>query len=131
MAATQLVLLCWLGLFLAVRHTSDERRTDIGLLKLRGASPWRIWALTAQQSAVPMLAGAAVGWALGFFAAAGLAGSLAGPAHASSTALSLAAAAVACVGALVAAIVAEWRSLGAPVVGAAAPGARPAPGLAG
>ncbi|HEY7224989.1 MAG TPA: hypothetical protein VH561_15550, partial [Micromonosporaceae bacterium] len=36
-AAVQLVLLCWVGLFLAVRHTSQERRLDIGLFKLRGA----------------------------------------------------------------------------------------------
>jgi hypothetical protein len=50
----QLVLLCWVGLFLAVRHTSDDRQGDIGLLKLRGAPPWRIWALAAQQSALPM-----------------------------------------------------------------------------
>ena len=122
-AATQLVVLCWFALFLAVRHTSDERRPDIGLLKLRGTRRWRIWALTAQQSALPMVVGAVLGWGLGYLAAAALAGDLAGLAATVDTdpartlRLSMLAAAGACVGALVAAVVAEWRSLRSPVVG--------------
>ncbi len=121
-AAAQLVLICWVGLFLAVRHTSDERRGDIGLLKLRGAAPSRIWALTAQQSALPMVIGAVLGWLLGYLAAAGLARSLSAPAHTAATDpvrslwLSIAAAALACLGALASAVAAEWRALGAPVV---------------
>ncbi|HEV8166011.1 MAG TPA: FtsX-like permease family protein, partial [Actinomycetota bacterium] len=112
-ATVQLVLLCWVGLFLAVRHTSDDRQGDIGLLKLRGAPAWRTWALAAQQSALPMVAGALVGWVLGYLAASALAGT---PAKGGALGLSLLAVALACLGALVAAVVAEWRSLGAPVV---------------
>jgi ABC-type antimicrobial peptide transport system permease subunit len=120
-AATQLVLLCWFALFLAVRHTADERRPDIGLLKLRGAVGWRIWSLTAQQSALPMLTGAVLGWGMGYLAAALLAGGLTAPVTTvdsdPSAALgwSALAATVACVGALAAAVLAEWSTLRAPV----------------
>ena len=122
-AATQLVVLCWFALFLAVRHTSEERRPDIGLLKLRGTASWRVWALMTQQSALPMVVGAVLGWGLGYLAAAALARDLTGLAATVDTdpartlRLSMLASAGACVGALVAAAVAEWRSLRAPVVG--------------
>ena len=122
-AATQLVGLCWFVLFLAVRHSSEERRPDIGLLKLRGAAPWRIWMLTAQQSTLPMIAGAAVGWVLGYLAAGVLARDLLGLARTADTdpamtlRWSLAAAGAACLGALIAATVAEWGALRSSVVG--------------
>src|SRR5262245_16660094 len=69
-ATLQLVLLCWFALYLAVRQTAQSRQPDIGLLKLRGSARWRIGTLTALQSAVPMVAGVAVGWLLGYLAAA-------------------------------------------------------------
>src|SRR5262249_3114827 len=122
-AATQLVLLCWFALFLAVRHTADERRPDIGLLKLRGAAGWRMWSLAAQQSALPMLTGAVLGWGLGYLAAAVLAGGVAAPAAtvdsgpAVALRWSVLAALVACGGALAAALLAEWSTLRAPVAG--------------
>lgn len=109
-AALQLVLLCWFALYLAVRYTSDARRPDIGLLRLRGANGWRVWGLTALQSAVPMVVGAAVGWALGLAVAGVIAGQwpgLAGPALVQSL---LVAAAVG-VGALVVSLAAETRAL--------------------
>jgi hypothetical protein len=118
----QLVLICWVGLFLAVRQTAEERRADIGLLKLRGTPPWRIWALTAQQSALPMIAGTVVGWGLGFVAAGALAVSPLAPARtdgidpATSLWISAAAAAAACLGALATVVAAEWGALGAPVL---------------
>jgi hypothetical protein len=118
-AAAQLLLLCWFCLFLAVRHTAEERRTDIGMLKLRGASRWRVWALTAQQSGWPMLAGTVVGWGLGYLAASLLL-RLGNPARVPMTggaALSVAAAVLAAVGALAVATAAEWRALGTPVTG--------------
>ena len=64
-AATQLLVLCWFGLFFAVRHTAEQRRPDVGLLKLRGSAPWRQWTLAIGQSALPMLLGAVVGAAAG------------------------------------------------------------------
>jgi hypothetical protein len=117
-AAAQVLLLCWFCLFLAVRHTAEERRPDIGMLKLRGAARWRVWALTAQQSGLPMLAGAVVGWGLGYLAALALVrwNSASAP-LAGGALLSVAAAAVAVLGALAVATAAEWRSLGTPVTG--------------
>src|SRR5262249_6161656 len=115
-AATQLVLLCWFALFLAVRHTADERRPDIGLLKLRGAASWRIWSLTAQQSALPMLTGAVLGWLLRDAAAAVLAGGPPSP-TAEALRLSIVVSIAVCVGAFAAAVGAEWSTLRAPVAG--------------
>src|SRR6266498_1905131 len=68
-AAAQLLLLCWLALFVAVQNTARDRRPDVGLLKLRGSGRLRTFALVAGQSAVPMLAGAALGHAAGYAAA--------------------------------------------------------------
>ncbi|WP_344131683.1 FtsX-like permease family protein, partial [Luedemannella flava] len=120
-AVAQLLLLCWFALFLAVRHTAEERRPDIGLLKLRGAAAWRFWALTAEQSAWPMLIGAVVGWAGGYLAArvlADLAGGAGLPGVGGrSLWLSLAAAGVAAFGALASAVIAESRALGSSVTG--------------
>lgn len=120
-AVAQLLLLCWFALFLAVRHTAEERRPDIGLLKLRGAAAWRVWALTAEQSAWPMLIGAVVGWVGGYLAAvalARLAGGATVPAIGGTPLwLSLAAAGVAAFGALASAVIAEWRALGSSVTG--------------
>ncbi len=48
--AGQLLLLCWLALYLSVKYTGEERRPDIGLLKLRGSARSRIWALVGGQS---------------------------------------------------------------------------------
>jgi hypothetical protein len=120
--AAQLVLICWVGLFLAVRHTSEGRRGDIGLLKLRGTAPWRVWALTAQQSGLPMLAGTLLGAVLGFAAAAALTSAGTGLLDTASIEpttmlwLSIAAALLAGLGGLVVAVVAERRTIQAPVV---------------
>ncbi|HEY7225580.1 MAG TPA: FtsX-like permease family protein, partial [Micromonosporaceae bacterium] len=125
----QLVLLCWVGLFLAVRHTSQERRLDIGLFKLRGARTRRVWALVALQSGLPMLAGTVVGVVVGFAAAAGLANSVGGSVRAGvwgvarssvvpvavTVWVSVAAAVVAGLGGLVAALAAEGRTIRTPV----------------
>jgi hypothetical protein len=135
-AAVQLLLLCWVGLFLAVRHTADERRADIGLLKLRGSARWRLWTLTAEPSALPMLAGAVLGWGLGYLVAAATAGGagqhntaggagqhntagggfVAGGDVATTLGLSAAAAGIAAFGALVTAVAAERSVLRAPVL---------------
>jgi hypothetical protein len=63
-AAIQLLLLCWFGLFFAVRHAAEQRRPDIGLLKLRGTGAGRLWTLSAGQTAVPLVLGAVAGAAL-------------------------------------------------------------------
>ena len=110
-AALELVLLSWFALYLAVRQTSDSRRMDIGLLKLRGSSRWRIWTLTAQQSALPMLAGLLVGGGLGYASAVALTGGARLDGTGAMLALSAAVAAAVGIGSLLAAIAAELSVL--------------------
>src|SRR6266540_3068781 len=97
-AAAQLLLLCWLALFVAVQNTARDRRPDVGLLKLRGSGWLRTFALVAGQSAVPMLAGAVLGHAAGYAAARAVDGEVARMTYP----LALAATALAVLGALVA-----------------------------
>jgi FtsX-like permease family protein len=109
----ELLVLCWVALYLAVRHGAQERHRDIGLLKLRGAGRPRMLVLALGQSALPLLAGGA----LGLLAASPLRpGSAvdAGTARIADLA-SLAAAGVAVLGALLAAAFAERRALSTPV----------------
>jgi putative ABC transport system permease protein len=116
-AAAQLLVLCWFALFFAVRHTAEQRRPDIGLLKLRGSNRWRVWSLTAQQSVLPMVAGAVVGAAAGLGLARLLGGELGDPDRVRLAGLmSLAAVGAAGLGALAAAIAADWRGIGSGVI---------------
>ncbi|MEV4621313.1 FtsX-like permease family protein [Asanoa sp. NPDC049573] len=112
-AAVQLLVLCWFGLFFAVRHTAEQRRPDIGLLKLRGAARWRLWYLAIAQSAVPMVLGAVGGTALGL----GVARLVAGNVTDSGTAavMSGIAALAALVGAVLAAVAADAGGMRTPV----------------
>ena len=102
-AAAELLVLCWFALFLAIRQTAQERRTDTALLALRGATRVRMLAVVAGQTAVPMLLAATVGATIGY-------------ALWHSTLL-LAAVAVgsAVLGALSMSMLAEWRTLRVPV----------------
>ncbi|WP_326562913.1 FtsX-like permease family protein [Micromonospora sp. NBC_01796] len=116
-AAVELLLLCWFALYFAVRHTAEQRRADIGLVKLRGGARWRVTALVMLQSALPMVTGALVGVGLGVLAARLLSGAIADPGRsATATALSLAAAGTAMAGALVAVVFADSRAIGSGVV---------------
>jgi hypothetical protein len=110
----ELLAICWVALYLAVRHGAQERRRDIGLLKLRGSGRARMLLLALGQSAVPML----IGGAVGLIAALPLRpapGTVDAATARQADALSLAAVAVAVLGALVAAAIAERRALTAPV----------------
>ncbi|MBX6750173.1 MAG: hypothetical protein IRY85_10975, partial [Micromonosporaceae bacterium] len=71
--AAQLVLVSWVALFLAVRHTAEERRADIAMLKLRGTPGRRLGTLIGLSSGLPMLGGTGLGAAAGFVAAAAFA----------------------------------------------------------
>ncbi len=113
MAAVQLLVLCWFGLFFAVRHTAEQRRPDIGLLKLRGAARWRLWYLAIAQSAVPMLFGAVAGTAAGLGVARLVAGEV--PDTASAALISGIAALAALVGAVLAAVAADAGGMRATV----------------
>ncbi|MEV4507469.1 FtsX-like permease family protein [Dactylosporangium sp. NPDC049525] len=65
----QALALCWLALGIVGRHTALDRRPDIALLKLRGATQRRMFRLTAGQHLVPMLAALPVGLLLGYVGA--------------------------------------------------------------
>ncbi len=115
--AAQLLVLCWFALYLAGRSTGADRRVDVAMLKLRGATFGRLLRLTATHTATPILAGLVPGVVLGYLAARWLAGPLTEPGR-STLAWELAAGAVvlAVCGAVVAVMVAEWRTLRAPIV---------------
>ena len=68
MVAAQLLLLCWLSVFLASRHTAEDRRPDLALLKLRGLRPRDLWAFSGRVLAIPLMAGAALGCLAGYAA---------------------------------------------------------------
>ncbi|GIF71275.1 FtsX-like permease family protein [Asanoa siamensis] len=112
-AAVQLLVLCWFGLFFAVRHTAEQRRPDLGLLKLRGAARWRLWHLAIAQSAVPMLFGALGGAALGLGVARLVAGDV--PDAGSAAVFSGVAALAALLGAVLAAVAADAGGMRASV----------------
>jgi hypothetical protein len=116
-AAAQLLALCWFALFFAARHTAEQRRGDIGLLRLRGQASWRVWALTAAQTVLPMLAGVPLGAAAGVAGARLLAGDIAEPQRArSALVLCLVAAVLAGLAALLAAAAAYGRGFSAGVL---------------
>ncbi|HEU5111299.1 MAG TPA: FtsX-like permease family protein, partial [Micromonosporaceae bacterium] len=112
-----LLILCWFALFLSVQATAQDRRPDLGWLRLHGMTRWRTWQLGFGQTALPLLGGGLLGAALGFAVARWYGGDVTDPATARSAALLAAgAAAVAVLGALVAAVVAQWRLMRATVV---------------
>ncbi|MER7003969.1 ABC transporter permease [Dactylosporangium sp. NPDC000555] len=114
--AFQLLVLCWFALYLAVKYTGEERRPDIGLVKLRGAPRGRIWALVSGQSALPMVAGAVLGLPIGYAVATAIAGRIRdATVNEQAAALSVGAVALAVLGALLAALLAERRALSSSV----------------
>ncbi|GIH13505.1 ABC transporter permease [Rugosimonospora africana] len=114
--AVQLLALSWFALFLAGRFTSQDRRRDVALLKLRGATFGRLLRLAAGQSAAPILAGTVLGVGLGYLLARLSAGEVTGPGRTTlAWELSAGAVVLAVAGALLAIIASEWRILRAPV----------------
>jgi hypothetical protein len=111
-AGLPLVPLAWFVIFLAVRYATEARRTELGVVALRGVRAPRRWWLAAGENLVPIAAGALLGYRLG----PGLVGWLArtrlgvpgSDPHAVRYAL------VAGVGALVAVLLAQARDLTRP-----------------
>ncbi|MFF5081533.1 ABC transporter permease [Actinoplanes sp. NPDC000266] len=64
-AAGQALLLAWFAIGLAGRFTGRDRRSDAGLLKLRGTTYGGILRLSAAQHVVPLAGGALIGWLAG------------------------------------------------------------------
>ncbi|HEY6596199.1 MAG TPA: FtsX-like permease family protein [Asanoa sp.] len=114
-SVAELLAVCWIALFLAVRHGGAVRRREVGLLKLRGAGRWRMLALSVGQSAVPMIVGGVVGVVVGLALVRPRADVLSPQTARIADLGSLGAAAVAVLGSLLAATVAERRTLRAPV----------------
>ncbi|MEV0561952.1 FtsX-like permease family protein [Dactylosporangium sp. NPDC050588] len=65
----QAIMLCWLALAVVGRHTAQDRRADVALLKLRGGTRRRIVHLAAGQHLAPMLAALPLGLLLGWLGA--------------------------------------------------------------
>jgi hypothetical protein len=116
LAAVSLVLLAWLGLLLAAGHAVDARRTELGLLRLRGTAEWSRWWLGLGEAGLAILAGAPLGYLAGYGLVALAVGAMlpgAGPVGPSWQPLRWAAVAV--LGALLAIVAAQRRTLAAPV----------------
>ncbi|GAA5182312.1 hypothetical protein GCM10023322_19040 [Rugosimonospora acidiphila] len=113
----ELVLFGWFALFLAVTMGATARRADLGLVKLRGLAPRRIWILAGAQSALPVLAGVVPGALLGWVLARATAGAVQDRSQVLwAVLLAAGAAAVAVLGGLLAALVAERRTVRTGVV---------------
>ncbi|MFG2042881.1 FtsX-like permease family protein [Dactylosporangium sp. NPDC048998] len=70
----QALALCWLALAVVGRHTAQDRRQDVALLKLRGATRRRTARLIVGQHLLPMLIAVPVGVPLGIAGARAAAG---------------------------------------------------------
>ncbi|MEV4351423.1 FtsX-like permease family protein [Actinoplanes sp. NPDC049596] len=64
-AAGQTLLLAWFALGLAGRFTGRDRRSDAGLLLLRGTTRGGVLRLAAGQHLLPLAGGALIGWLAG------------------------------------------------------------------
>lgn len=117
LGAGTVVLLSWLVLFAAVGVAVDDRRSEQGLLLLRGVQRRRLWTLAIVESAVPVLVAFPLGCAVAAFTVKVLAAqTLVGAGKIGLGAAALAFAGAAAVGALAAVLLAQLRSLSAPVV---------------
>jgi hypothetical protein len=75
-ALAQVLVLAWFALGLAGRLTGRDRRSDAGLLKLRGATGGGLLRLAAGQHLVPLGVGAVLGLPIGIVASRLVAGEL-------------------------------------------------------
>ncbi|MDG6100911.1 FtsX-like permease family protein [Dactylosporangium aurantiacum] len=113
-AWVQALVLCWLALAIAGRHTAQDRRPDIALLKLRGSTRLRMLRLTAGQHLLPMLVALPVGVLLGVLGARVAAGAGV-PTTTAATQLTAAAVAAAFVVGLAVLVLGEVATFRAPV----------------
>ncbi|GIH13506.1 ABC transporter permease [Rugosimonospora africana] len=112
-AGVPLVALAWFVIFLAVGYGTGDRRFELGLVALRGASRPTRWLLASGEYLIAIVIGAIVGYPVGLAAMGALASvRLDGP---GSTSGALPYALVAGVGAVLAALLAQRRELFTPV----------------
>jgi putative ABC transport system permease protein len=114
--AFEVVALGWFALVIVLRALAADRRSDVGLVLLRGLPGRNMWALFAQQNTIPILVAAPIGAALGY-AVARLA---TGPIHVASRArdaliLGGVALVVVLIGAVLAAAFADRRRRNTPI----------------
>ncbi|MGE5831146.1 MAG: ABC transporter permease [Micromonosporaceae bacterium] len=67
-AAVPLILLCCFVVFLAAASTTQARRVELGMLKLRGTGQLDRWWLACAEVVLPVLAGGIVGYLVGHVA---------------------------------------------------------------
>ncbi|WP_157239828.1 FtsX-like permease family protein [Catenuloplanes japonicus] len=116
LAGLPLVLLAWFVLYFAITFGAGLRRSEAGLHALRGTPPGVRWALASAEAALPVLAGAPIGYLAAWLivsvmAATTMPGAPAVTPHADSVLY----AAVAVGGALLIGLIAQWRTVSAPV----------------
>ncbi|MFI5845095.1 hypothetical protein ACIA8K_35870 [Catenuloplanes sp. NPDC051500] len=116
LAGLPLVLLAWFVLYFAITFGAGLRRAEAGLHALRGTPPGVRWALASAEAALPVLAGAPIGYlAAWLIIAVTAANTLPGAPAVTPTADSLGYAAAAVGGALLIGLIAQWRTVSAPV----------------
>ncbi|MFV2083703.1 FtsX-like permease family protein [Micromonospora sp. LOL_021] len=116
-AAVPLVILCLFVVFMAVAAGTVARRTELGLLALRGTPRRARWLLAAGEPAVAIALGAPVGYLLGSVFVGVLAGlRLEGRFAPVTSGTAVLAGCATLVGALAVAILAQRRELASPVV---------------
>ncbi|WJK37486.1 FtsX-like permease family protein [Solwaraspora sp. WMMA2065] len=117
-AAVPLVVLCLFVVFVAVAAGTVARRTELGLIALRGTPRRTRWTLAAGEPAVAITLGAPVGYLLGSVAVGLLAGLRLeeGRFAPVSSGAAVLAGCAAFVGALLAVLAAQRRELASPVV---------------
>jgi putative ABC transport system permease protein len=116
LAGLPLVLLAWFVLYFAITFGAGLRRSEAGLHALRGTPPGVRWALASAEAALPVLAGAPIGYlAAWLIVSVTAAGTLPGASAVTPTADSLGYTAAAVGGALLIGLIAQWRTVSAPV----------------
>jgi putative ABC transport system permease protein len=114
--AALLIVLCWFVIYLAVTQTAESRRSELGMLKLRGLSAADRWWLAVAETSVPVVAGALAGYVAGHGAVWAFAAATSDGGQTAITLGPLPYAVIALAGALVASLVALRRDLLTPAV---------------
>jgi putative ABC transport system permease protein len=83
--ALVLIAAAGLSIFIALYHAMEERRYDLAVMRMLGASPGKLMRLVLLEAVVLALVGAAIGLVLGHLAAEAVGGMLAAEKQASIT----------------------------------------------
>ena len=111
-----LVALCFFVIYLAVAYGIFGRRQELGLVALRGVTTARRWWLATGETGLMIVAGAPVGYLLGYASVSAVAFLRYGGAAVPLSRAALPYAALALAGSLLVALLGQRRAIGEPVV---------------